>query len=128
MVNTSGYFRDLNTRRRELGMSYAVVAKRSGVSLPTVVRVLSGRYPQASFANVAAVAQTLGMPLTFDTRMSPNDVREQQAQRKARSLVGMVQGTSALEGQGVDEQAIGQMTRQTCHELLAGSRFKLWSD
>ena len=47
-------FDKLEKRRRDLRMSYATLAERAGVSMPTVVRALSGRHPQTSFANVFA--------------------------------------------------------------------------
>jgi len=39
----------------------------------------------------------------------------------------MVQGTSALESQAVDSETYRQMVRQTMHELMAGSRRRLWN-
>ncbi len=119
---------ELNKRRRQLRMSYAALAKRSGVSLPTVVRTLVGHNPQVSFANVFAIAKALAMEVKVEPNEAAHIVREQQAQEKARKLVGMVQGTSALEAQAVDEGTLDEMTRQTMHELLAGSGRKLWSD
>ena len=50
-----------------------------------------------------------------------HEVLEQQARKKAEQLVRMVQGTSALEAQGVSARHIGQMVKKTIHELLAGS-------
>jgi transcriptional regulator with XRE-family HTH domain len=129
--------RDLELRRRELGMSYRVLAQRSGVSLPVVQRLLSGRIQSPSFRNVMAVAQALGEGLprvlpdgscTFDFGVSAQKLREQQAEQKARGLVGMVQGTSALEAQAVNKTVYHTMVERTCHELLAGSNQRLWSD
>jgi len=118
----------LDCRRRELRMSVTAIAKRSAVSLPTVARILSGRFPYASFANVAAIADALGMVLKLESVMDADDFREDQAQRKARQLVAMVQGTSALEAQAVDDRTLDAMTRQTVHELLTGSPRALWSE
>ena len=56
----------LNQRRIEFGMSYADLAKRSRVSLATVVRILSGRHKQASFANIEAIARELGLSISPD--------------------------------------------------------------
>jgi hypothetical protein len=65
--------------------------------------------------------------IKFDASLRVHDVREQQAWKKARKLVGMVQGTSALEGQAVSEAAYQAMVERTYHELLAGSNHRLWS-
>jgi len=41
--------------------------------------------------------------------------------------VKMVQGTSALESQGVDEQHLQRMIQRTVRDLLNGPRRKLWA-
>jgi hypothetical protein len=56
------------------------------------------------------------------------DLKREQAQRKAKKLVALVQGNSGLEGQAVDQKAVKSMVKQTTHELLAGSKRKLWSE
>ncbi len=125
---TYNLFQDLERRRRELRMTYATVATRSGVSLPTVQRILSGDHRNGTFANVMAIAQALDMTITFQSQISADELREQQAAKRARQLVGLVQGTSGLEGQAIDEQTFERMVRQTVHELLAGSHRKLWAE
>ena len=121
-------FQLLDQRRRELEMTYAILAKRSCVSVPTVCRILSGSDPGASFANVQAVAEAQGMGVSLTSESNPEEFRFQQAQRKARRLVGIVQGTAGLEGQAVDADAVERMRNRTVHELLAGSPRKLWGD
>jgi transcriptional regulator with XRE-family HTH domain len=119
---------ELDQRRRQLGLSYAALAKRSGVSQATVVRLLSGRHPQASFQNVIAIAEALGYEVTFTPAASTSAMRKAQAMTKARRLVGLVQGTSGLEAQAVDAQQIEDLTEQTASQLLAGSPRRLWGD
>jgi len=128
MEHKAFFLRDLDKRRRELGISFELLARRSGVSLPTVQRILSGQYPTASFSNVVAIAESLGLGVCFASKADPRKMRREQAQRKARKLVSLVQGTSGLEGQAVDRKTVEAMVEQTAHELLAGSRRKLWSD
>ena len=121
-------FDRLNHRRRELRMSNDALARLSRVSLPTVVRILSGKHPQTSFANVAAIAGALGLDISFRPTASSSALREEQATKKARKLVGMVQATSGLEAQAVDAQQLQSMTQQTVHELLTGSSRRLWGE
>ena len=52
---------------------------------------------------------------------------ERQAEAKAKAIVRMVQGTSALESQAVDSDTYEQMVKQTMHELMAGSGRRLWN-
>jgi transcriptional regulator with XRE-family HTH domain len=118
----------LDARRRMLKMSYAALAKRSGVSAPTVFRILSGKNETASFASIRALAQVLGLDLKFEEKIAIEGLQEKEARRKAEHLVKMVQGTSGLEGQAVSQKEVRQMVRQTVRELLAGSKRKLWSE
>ena len=116
----------LEARRRELGMSIEVLAKRSGVSVATVKRVLHN-HGGSRFDAVQAIAHALGEKVAFEEAVDADTMLEQQARKKAEQLVGITQGTCALEGQGVSEQLGQSVVRQTVHRLLAGSRGKLWA-
>jgi transcriptional regulator with XRE-family HTH domain len=115
----------LEQRRRELGMSRPALARRSGVSLATVNRVLGDGMGQASFKNVVAIAEALGMP--FRWAASPAFAfRQRQAKLKSKQLAAMVQGTSALEGQAVEQAVQEEIEEEIECRLLAGSKRKLW--
>ncbi len=116
----------LSQRRMELGMSHSALALLSGVSEPTVKRILGGRNAAASFANVCAIAQALGMPITL-TEMDVDAVCEQQARAKAERIARMVQGTSGLEGQAVNHDQYQRLVDQSFYELMAVSKRRLWS-
>jgi transcriptional regulator with XRE-family HTH domain len=120
-------FGALQRRRQALGLSYELLAQRSGVSRPTVQRILSGRYSAASFSSVVAIGEALGLKLKFDSTAAPEQLKREQARTKAKKLVSQVQGTSGLEGQAVDRAGVEALVEQTTHELLAGSKRKLWS-
>jgi len=109
-------------------LSYELLSKRCGVSRPTVQRILSGRHAAASFANIVAIAESLGLGLRFDSIVDASELKREQATRKAKKLVALVQRTSGLEGQAVDEKSVEAMVEQTTHELLAGSKRTLWSE
>jgi transcriptional regulator with XRE-family HTH domain len=129
-------FRDLDSRRRELGIPYSALAEMSGVSQPVIQRLLSGKLEAPRFPSVVAVARALGLhelqflgdgSIKFHSKVDAQTYRAQQARKKARMLVGMVQGTSALEGQAVSQSDYESMVERTYHELLAGSNHRLWS-
>lgn len=118
----------LDDRRRKLGMSANALAKRSGISLPTVQRILSGRHPNASFQSIVAMSNALGIEIALKEMVGVDEFARQSAREKARRLVAIVQGTSGLEGQAVEEQKIEELTDHAHAALLAGSRQKLWMD
>jgi transcriptional regulator with XRE-family HTH domain len=127
-IATTSWIRELEFRRTQLRMSRAAVAKRSGVSIATVVRILTGKERNPRISNIAAIAAALGLDfkITLNSEQSPHDFRKSQAETKAKKLVRMVQGNMALEAQAVDQAAVSAMVEQTVCELLAGSPRRLW--
>lgn len=118
----------LAQRRQELGMSIPVLAKRSGVSIPTVQRILSGNNPNASLAIVESIAKALEVGLYCEDKGSSENVIENAAAKKARQLVSLTQGSAGLEAQAVSDDFLNTLRRRTVHKLVAGSRKKLWND
>jgi transcriptional regulator with XRE-family HTH domain len=123
----SGIAAELQRRRKALRMSCQLLAVRSGVSLPTIQRILRDGEEHASYATLAAMARALGMDFELKDACDEQTFSERQAETKARTIVRMVQGTSALESQAVDSATCEQMVKQTVHELMAGPRRRLWS-
>jgi transcriptional regulator with XRE-family HTH domain len=121
-------FESLEERRQELGLSCELLARRSGVSRATVQRILSGKCSSVSHASVLSVVRALGLELRLDSQDSPRELKEEQARKRAKRLVALVQGTSGLEGQAVDRDAYQEMVDRTAAELLSGSKHRLWSD
>lgn len=117
----------LDTRRQELGMTFEALSKRSEVPVSTLKAIFKKGVEHATFANVAAIADALGVDIEFADEVDSYDLRYQQAVKKARELVGMVQGTSGLESQALGQSQIEVMTQQLIHQLMAGSRRKLWA-
>jgi transcriptional regulator with XRE-family HTH domain len=129
-------FGDLDARRRELGISYSILAELSGVSKPAIQRMLTGKVDGPTLTSVTAVAQALGMgglrfledgSIQFDASADAQTLCEQQAWKKARRLVGLVQDNAGPEGQAVDEADYQAMVERMHHQLLTGSRRRLWS-
>ncbi len=116
----------LEMRRQELGMTFEALSKRSGVPVSTLKAIFKKGVEHATFANVAAIADALGVDIEFANESDSYELLHQQAVKKARELVGMVQGTSGLESQAVGPNQIEKMISQLVHQLMAGSRRKLW--
>ena len=116
-----------NQRRQQLGLSCAQLGQRTGLSLRTIQRVLSGKEADPGFATVTLLAKALGVALRLDEE-DINTLRLRQATEKADRLVALVQGTSALEEQGLSATTLQDLRQRTVRDLLAGSNRKLWSD
>jgi len=124
----------LEARRRELAISKPTLAKRSGVSLATIHRILLGDVHDVTLSRLGAVADALGMEIRYlegACRFSPArsvfDMQRDQAQEKAERLVRLTQGTSALEGQAVSDATIREAIEQTVATLLTGPKRRLWA-
>ena len=117
----------LDQRRQELGMTFEALSKRSGVPVSTLKAIFKKGIEHATFANVAAIADALGVDIEFANEVESYELLHQQAAKKARELVGMVQATSGLESQAVEQNQIEMMVQQLIHQLMAGSRRKLWA-
>ena len=118
--------KSLQSRRKLLGIAFPSLAQRSGVPVPTVKRIFGGQIAQASFANIAAIANALGLSLALG-ESSADQLCRQQARKKAQQMARLVQGTSALESQAVDEKTYNRLVEKAFREILAGPKRKLWS-
>ncbi|MCE5279642.1 MAG: helix-turn-helix transcriptional regulator [Planctomycetaceae bacterium] len=126
MTYVENILNDLEERRRQLGMSSAVVADRARLPLRTVRRILMGE-TSARLDNLAAIANALEVDLGIVRKNKADGVKRRQAKRKAREIVSIAQGSSALEAQPARKKALDQATKSIEHDLLAGSRLRLWS-
>ena len=95
--------------------------------MPTVTRILTSDLNHASVTNVRSVAAALGVELTVEATTDSHELREREALAKATKIVQLVQGSSGLEAQAVDSEAYQRMIDQTTHELMAGSRRRIWA-
>jgi len=107
-------------------MSRAALAKRAGLSEPTVARILNGHDGSPKLSNVVALAEALGLKLCLLPVVDEEALREQQAEEKARTMAKLVQGTMGLEAQALDKPAYERLVNRTKQKLLAGSGLWLW--
>jgi transcriptional regulator with XRE-family HTH domain len=127
-------FARLDSRRRELGMSRATLARLAGVSQPTVTRILMGKERAPTLPVIRAIAAALQVEIRLGEQIAvvplidADDYRRQRARAKAVCLVHRLQGSMGLEAQAVDSQIVDRMVDRTMIELLAGSKRKLWED
>ena len=82
-------------------------------------RVFSAQHDRFTFAHVAAIAQALGIELTPVVKDGKRRTEEEAGNGKARRLVRLLQGTSGLEGQALDQQDSGVYGRADHRETAA---------
>ncbi len=115
----------IQERRRELDISVSDLARRSGVSRATVIRILGGEDHEFSFANLQAILLALG--ISFDlTEIPAEQFRDQIATEKAKRLIALTQGNVALEAQAVSRSSAQTHLEETKARIASSSR-KLWA-
>jgi hypothetical protein len=67
------------------------------------------------------------MELVLTPAASVIDWQQREARRKAEELVAMVQASSGLEGQAIDDEVYRQLVRESTQRLIAGSKRDLWA-
>ena len=127
IVSNEKIINQLKLQKKYLGVSCAVIAQKSGVSEPTINRILSGKHQSAHFSHVLAIAEVLGVDLGARVK-DPEVMKRKQAIKKAKQIMRLVRGNSALEGTATSLEAYKRMMNKTVNELMAGSTRALWAE
>lgn len=114
---------DLIKRRKELKISYDVLSRRSGISKRTIQRGLRRNSQSLKLHQYVKLAGALGIEIK---NIEKKSFKEEEARKKARWIVMHTQGTSALEGQEVDEDFLNEMTEKVYRALLEGTPRKVF--
>ena len=125
MTTAQHILASLDERRRALGMSMPVLARRTGLCLSTLYRVLRGR-KNAGLEAVTAIADALGIRVSLTHPRQETAMRKEQAQRKARVLVGTALGSASIEHPIGAEKVVRQIARAVEGNLLSSSNLALW--
>jgi transcriptional regulator with XRE-family HTH domain len=115
----------LQSRVNELDMSISDLARRSGVSRATVIRILGGKDEHYSVSNLQAVLSALGMKLDL-LAIPAEQFRDTIATQKAQRLIAITQGNVALESQAVSAASTQEHLKATKARIASSSR-KLWA-
>ncbi len=115
----------LQSRVNELEISISDLARRSGVSRATVIRILGGKDQHYSVSNLQAILSVLG--ISMDLVATPAEqFKEAIATQKAQRLIALTQGNVALESQAVSTASAQEHLSATKARIVSSSR-KLWA-
>jgi len=115
----------LQNRARELEMSITDLARRSGVSRATVIRILGGKDQGYTVSNLQSILTALGMTMDL-SEIPAEQFKEAIALQKARRLIALTQGNVALESQAVSATS-AQAHLDATKARIASSGRKLWA-
>ena len=112
-------------RKQALGISIENLAKLSHSGVRTVNRLLSGE--DVKLSTVEKITTVLGLDFAGNETIALNELKKQRAKEKALFMASLVQSTSALEKQGLEQSSLETMINRFEKEFLTGTyRNRLW--
>lgn len=106
-------------RKEQLGITVENLAILSGVSIRTINRLLKNE--DVKLSTIEHVTNFLGLDFAGNEQVSVSILKKQRAHEKALFLASIVQGTSALELQGLEDESLNAIISSYEHEFLSGS-------
>ncbi len=112
-------------RKQQLHITVENLAKLSGVSIRTINRVLKNE--DVKLSTIEDITNLLGLDFAGNEQISLEKLQQQRAHEKALYLASLVQSTSVLEMQGLDEENLNSIISMYEHEFLDGEyKDTLW--
>lgn len=115
----------VKVRRKSVGITIDNLAQISNLGYKTLSRFFAGH--DVKLSTVEKVTQVLGLDFAGNEVMNIKKLNEIRAEVKAKYIVSLVQDTSALEMQGLENDSIRTLIEDTKKEFLTGQYKKnLW--
>jgi len=106
-------------RKEQLHITIENLAKLSGLGIRTVNRVLANE--DVKLSTIESITNFLGLDFAGNEIVPLNELKKQRAKEKAIFMASLVQGTSALEMQGLDENSVNNIISMYEKEFLHGN-------
>jgi transcriptional regulator with XRE-family HTH domain len=112
-------------RKEQLNITIDNLAKLSGLGVRTVNRVLANE--DVKLSTIESITNFLGLDFAGNEIVPLDELKKQRAKEKAIFMASLVQGTSALEMQGLDRNNINTIISMYEKEFLNGEyKNTLW--
>jgi len=106
-------------RKEQLNITIENLAKLSGLGVRTVNRVLANE--DVKLSTIESITNVLGLDFAGNEVITLEKLKKQRAKQKAIFMASLVQGTSALEMQGLDEDNVNNIISMYEQEFLNGN-------
>jgi len=115
----------IEARRKQLKISLDNLSKLSNLGMRTLNRFFAGE--DVKLSTVESITNVLGLDFAGNEVVSLSELEKNRAYQKALFMTSLVQGTSALEMQGLDKEVIETMIRAFEKAFLDGEyKNRLW--
>ena len=116
----------VKTRKEQIGLTLDNISKLSHLGNRTVTRFFSGE--DVKLSTLEKITDIMGLDFAGNETIDIETLKEQRAKEKAIYIVSLVQDTSALEMQGLENEAIQSLIQDTKEQFLTGEYQKnLWA-
>jgi transcriptional regulator with XRE-family HTH domain len=109
----------VSNRKNEVGLTIKNISNLSNIGNRTVTRFFNGE--DVKLSTLEKITSVLGLDI------AGNELRERRANEKAMYIVSLVQDTSSLEMQGLEQNELEILINETKEQFLNGEYQKnLW--
>ena len=115
----------IQNRKKQINISIENLAKLSNLGVRTVNRFFAG--DDVKFSTIEKITNLLGLDFAGNEVIPLNQLQKQRAKEKALFMASLVQSTSALEVQGLEEDTLNKIIDKFEKEFLQGQyKNRLW--
>ena len=116
----------VKTRKEQIGLTLDNISKLSHLGNRTVTRFFAGE--DVKLSTLEKITTMMGLDFAGNETVTLETLKEQRAKEKAMYIVSLVQDTSALEMQGLEDEALQSLIQDTKEQFLTGAYQKnLWA-
>ncbi|MFY4822096.1 hypothetical protein ACOTVO_04935 [Aliarcobacter butzleri] len=115
----------IENRKKQINISIENLAKLSHLCIRTVNRFFAGE--DVKLSTIEKITNLLGLDFAGNEVIPLKELEKQRAKGKALFMASLVQSTSALEVQGLEEDSLNKIINKFEKEFLVGQyRNRLW--
>lgn len=115
----------IENRKKQINISIENLAKLSNLGVRTVNRFFAG--DDVKLSTIERITNLLGLDFAGNEIIPLNQLQKQRAKEKALFMASLVQSTSALEVQGLEEDSLNKIIDKFEKEFLQGQyKNRLW--
>ncbi len=115
----------IENRKKQININIENLAKLSHLGIRTVNRFFAGE--NVKLSTIEKITNLLGLDFAGNEVIPLKELEKQRAKEKALFMVSLVQSTSALEVQGLEEDSLNKIINKFEKEFLVGQyRNRLW--
>ena len=114
-------------RKESIGLTIDNIAKLTNLGNRTVARFFAGE--DVKLSTLEKITEVLGLDFAGEELIDIDTLREKRAKEKALYIVSLVQDTSSLEKQGLNNKELELLIKDTQMQFLTGEYQKyLWAN